>query len=149
MIDWFLQDGSKATGGHTPSASISSINSFSVLDAQRQDYFDVSKKGLIKDDDIALDPIHVLPLRRLVFDNLNNLYKRLSVLAIEQQQPTLVSEFSTRSIHPEDSSIDKHGPRKSKWHAAIDVIDVDDYVSTWIDILRCSRSAQQSPAQWR
>ncbi|UJR21278.1 hypothetical protein I4U23_024370 [Adineta vaga] len=58
-------DGSKTSGGHTPSASISSINSFTLLDAQRQDYFEVSKK---------------------VFDNLNNLYKRLSVLAIEQQQ---------------------------------------------------------------
>ncbi|CAF0874345.1 unnamed protein product [Adineta ricciae] len=58
-------DGSKTSGGHTPSASISSINSFTLLDAQRQDYFEISKK---------------------VFDNLNNLYKRLSVLAIEQQQ---------------------------------------------------------------
>ncbi|CAF1086501.1 unnamed protein product [Rotaria magnacalcarata] len=58
-------DGGKTNSGHTPSASISSINSFTLLDVQRQDYFELSKK---------------------VFDNLNNLYKRLSVLAIEQQQ---------------------------------------------------------------
>ncbi|CAF0976428.1 unnamed protein product [Rotaria sp. Silwood1] len=63
-------DGGKTGGGHTPSASISSINSFTLLDAQRQDYFEVSKK---------------------VFDNLNNLYKRLSVLAIEQQQQLINS----------------------------------------------------------
>ena len=58
-------DGGKTSGGHTPTASISSINSLTLLDGQRQDYFDLSKK---------------------VFDNLNNLYKRLSVLALEQQQ---------------------------------------------------------------
>jgi hypothetical protein len=44
---FFLQDGGKTSGGHTPSASISSINSFTLLDAQRQDYFEMSKKGLI------------------------------------------------------------------------------------------------------
>ena len=42
------QDGSKTSGGHTPSASISSINSFILLDAQRQDYFEISKKGLFQ-----------------------------------------------------------------------------------------------------
>jgi len=63
-------DGGKTSSGHTPSASISSINSLGHLDAQRQDYFEMSKK---------------------VFDNLNNLYKRLSILAIEQQMPLINS----------------------------------------------------------
>ncbi|CAF3523770.1 unnamed protein product [Rotaria sordida] len=57
-------DGTR-TSGHTPSASIGSINSFSLIDLQRQDYYDVAKK---------------------VFDNLNNLYKQLSVVALEQQK---------------------------------------------------------------
>ncbi|CAF0745509.1 unnamed protein product [Adineta steineri] len=57
-------DGTKSSG-HTPSASISSINSFTLVDLQRQDYYDTAKK---------------------VFDNLNNLCKRLSAVAVEQQQ---------------------------------------------------------------
>ncbi|CAF0929211.1 unnamed protein product [Adineta ricciae] len=57
-------DGTRSIG-HTPSASISSLNSSTVLDLQRQDYYNIAKK---------------------VFDNLNNLQKRLSVFALEQQQ---------------------------------------------------------------
>jgi hypothetical protein len=131
IIDSLLQDGTKANSGHTPSASISSINSFSFLDAQRQDYFDMSKKGSSERDNDASNSIHVL----LVFDNLNNLYKRLSVLAIEQQQPNLVSEHVTSRINPRHSLVDQYKQRWSQWHVTIDVIDVDDYVSTWIDIL--------------
>ena len=76
-----MQDGGKTGGGHTPTASISSINSFTLLDTQRQDYFEMSKKGLIKNKTTGF-----VLLFSLVFDNLNNLYKRLSVLALEQQQ---------------------------------------------------------------
>jgi hypothetical protein len=68
-------DGGKS-GTHTPTASISSINSLTLLDGQRQDYFEMSKK---------------------VFDNLNNLYKRLSVLALEQQQQQQLVNFNFKN----------------------------------------------------
>ncbi|CAF4010966.1 unnamed protein product [Rotaria magnacalcarata] len=57
-------EGSKV-GGHTPSASISSVNSTTLLDMHRQDYYNGAKK---------------------IFDNLNNLYKYLSIAALEQQK---------------------------------------------------------------
>ena len=98
----------------------------------------MSKKGSIEYDDDALNSIDVL----LVFDNLNNLYKRLSVLAIEQQQqqqqqqqPNLVSELVTSGIGCRDCFVDQYKQRRSQWHTTIDVINVDDDVSTWIDIL--------------
>ncbi|CAF1461107.1 unnamed protein product [Adineta steineri] len=92
-------DGGKTSGGHTPSASISSINSFTLLDAQRQDYFEMSKK---------------------VFDNLNNLYKRLSVLAIEQQQQqqqqqqltntaSIGTSNTLQSISSSSTTMSRHG----------------------------------------
>jgi hypothetical protein len=90
-------DGGKTSGGHTPSASISSINSFTQLDAQRQDYFEMSKK---------------------VFDNLNNLYKRLSVLALEQQQQqqqqlvntaTMGTSNTLQSVSSTSTTMSRHG----------------------------------------
>jgi hypothetical protein len=45
-------DGGKTSGSHTPTASISSINSFTLLDGQRQDYFEMSKKGLMNKKNI-------------------------------------------------------------------------------------------------
>ncbi|UJR28181.1 hypothetical protein I4U23_009433 [Adineta vaga] len=65
-------DGTKS-GGHTPSASISSINSFTLVDLQRQDYYNAAKK---------------------VFDNLNDLHKRLSTFALEQQQQQSLNNSS-------------------------------------------------------
>ncbi|CAF1144229.1 unnamed protein product [Rotaria sordida] len=98
-------DGGKTSSGHTPSASISSINSFTLLDTQRQDYFEISKK---------------------VFDNLNNLYKRLSVLAIEQQQqlinPVNVGTSNTlQSVSSTSTTLSRH---ESIFYDAPDAISV-------------------------
>ncbi|CAF3326323.1 unnamed protein product [Rotaria socialis] len=57
-------EGSKVSG-HTPSASISSVSSTTLLDMHRQDYYNGAKK---------------------IFDNLNNLYKYMSIAALEQQK---------------------------------------------------------------
>ncbi|CAF1250505.1 unnamed protein product [Rotaria sordida] len=98
-------EGGKTSSGHTPSASISSINSFTLLDTQRQDYFEISKK---------------------VFDNLNNLYKRLSVLAIEQQQqlinPVNVGTSNTlQSVSSTSTTLSRH---ESIFYDAPDAISV-------------------------
>ncbi|CAF0930504.1 unnamed protein product [Rotaria sp. Silwood1] len=79
-------DGTK-TSGHTPSPSISSMNSFSIVDLQRQDYYDVAKK---------------------VFDNLNNLYKHLSVVALEQQK-----QLNSPSIGDNDNIYHSLSPKTS------------------------------------
>ncbi|CAF2730327.1 unnamed protein product [Rotaria sp. Silwood2] len=84
-------DGTKISG-HTPSPSISSVNSYSFVDLQRQDYYDSAKK---------------------VFDNLNNLYKHLSVVALEQQQQQLNNSSLGdndiyHSISPK-ASMSRHG----------------------------------------
>jgi hypothetical protein len=63
------------------------MSSFSVVDFERQDYFDMAKKGttIIKKNRLIKFVI-------LVFDNLNNLYKRLSMIALEKHQK-LVNKY--------------------------------------------------------
>jgi len=84
-------DGTKASG-HTPSASFGSINSIILSDSQRQDYFDHAKR---------------------VFDNLNNLYKRLSSLALEQHaQLTNTASNDSENIYqsfPSQRTMSRHG----------------------------------------
>jgi hypothetical protein len=74
----------------------------------------MSKKGLIK---IYLKSNHLLFFSyHLVFDNLNNLYKRLSVLALEQQQQqqsvntgTVGTSNTLQSISSTSTTMSRHG----------------------------------------